>query len=148
MPTKFFIFLSISTIIGIDSLNAQDADKGPIPSDFTCDGILIVVKPENKNTIPGYEKHVKKEFENYKGKYVIATKKEIETNSLYQDKKIYRFILQLEWRQVMGGTDPKMRMWFFLEDRERGKIYNGIGEKRTGKETLEHTVKMLNGNCK
>ena len=148
MPARWLLPLLFCTFSTFTSLIAQVAVAGPVPASFTCEGILIIEKPQSKSTIPGYEKHVKKEFEDYKGKYVIATKKEIETNSLYQDKKIYRFILHVEWRQVMGGTDLKLRMWFFLEDRETGTTYNGIGEKRTGKETLEHTVKMLNANCK
>ncbi|HEV8273577.1 MAG TPA: hypothetical protein VGQ04_19820 [Chitinophagaceae bacterium] len=148
MIVKLPFFLFIGVFSSLTSINAQDVDNGPIPKDFTCEGTLIVEKPKYKSTIPGYEKHVKKEFEDYKGKYVIATKEEIETNDLYQDKKTYPFILHVEWRQVFGGQNIGLRMWFFLENREAGRRYNGIGEKQTFKETTEHTVRMLNGNCK
>ena len=150
MPAKFIIFLSIGTFITLKSLNAQVADEGPIPATFTCDGILIVEKPEGKNTVPGYENNIKKEFDkNYKGKYVLATKKEIETNSQYLDKKIYRFILHLKWYQDRGDPNLKMTIRFYLEDRETNTSYKtGIGEQRNGMVTYKHAVKMLNANCK
>jgi hypothetical protein len=148
MTAKLPFFVFIGVFLTLTSLNAQDADKGPIPKDFTCEGTLIIEKPQYKSTIPGYEKRVKKGFEDYKGKYVIATKEEIEIGNLYQDKKTYPYILHVEWRQVLGGQNIGLRMWFFLKNRETGNRYNGIGEKRTYKETVEHTVAMLNGNCK
>ena len=147
MPTKFLFFLSISTFISLKSINAQVADVGPVPAVFTCEGILIVEKV-HKSIIPGYEKQVKKDFENYKGKYIVATKKEFETDSQFADKKNYRFILHLKWYQDRGDPDLKVRFSFFLEDRETGNIYKGIGEKRNGPDTIEHTVMMLNANCK
>jgi hypothetical protein len=149
MPAKFIVILFIGTFITLKSLNAQVADEGPIPAAFTCQGILIVEKPQSKNTVPGYENHIKKEFEkNYKGKYVLATKKDIETNSQYLDKKIYRFILHLKWIQVLGDPNLKQELIFYLEDRETNTTYNGIGENSNKPVTYKLLVKMLNGNCK
>ena len=147
MRASLFLPLLLCTFSTFTSLKAQDADVGPIPAVFTCEGILIVEKV-HKSIIPGYEKQVKKEFENYKGKYVVATKKEFETGSQYVDKKNYRFILHLKWYQDRGDPDLKVRFSFFLEDRETNNIYKGVGEKRNGPETIEHTVQMLNANCK
>jgi len=153
MPAKFLIFLSISTFITLKPLKAQVADVGPVPAVFTCEGILVVEKFQNKTTIFGYEQAVKKKFKDYKGNYVLATQKDIETDSLYQDKKTYRFFLHLKWDEVLEiahgspRTAGKMRT-FYLEDRETGKIYNSFREMRAGNETLETTVKALNGSCK
>ena len=153
MRAKLLIFLSISTFITLRSLNAQVADPGPIPAVFTCEGILIIEQPPHKTSIYGYDKAVKKKFEDYKGKYVLATEKDIQTDSLYQDKKTYKFILHLKWQEEVRLKDGRREIWgrmryFFLEDRETSNTYKGIGEKSNEKETFEHTVRMLNANCK
>ena len=59
MRASLFLPLLLCTFSTFTSLKAQDADVGPIPAVFTCEGILIVEKV-HKSIIPGYEKQVKK----------------------------------------------------------------------------------------
>lgn len=153
MPAKILFPMVACTFLSLTSLNAQVADTGPIPPDFTCDGILVVEKFKDKTTIYGYEQAVTKKFKDYKGKYVLAIQKEIETDSLYQDKKTYRFFLHVKYDEVFEiahgrqRTAGKLRT-FYLEDRETGKTYNTFRQMRAGNETLETMVNTLNASCK
>jgi hypothetical protein len=162
MPSKLLLTVFISTFLNLTSIDAQ-VDESPIPPEFKCpDCILVIVKPENEKEIPKFEKNVVKQFDKYySGKYVLATLKELDTNSLYQDIKTYRFRLDYKTRsetRVSGGTDirgrqvlkesDKMYISFFLYDRESETAYRGLGEGRTGLESLELTAKALDKSYK
>ena len=153
MPPKFLCLVFLCTFFTIASLNAQLPDLNPIPPDFTCEGTLIVEKFKDKTTIYGYEQALKKKFKDYKGKYVLATDKDTKTDSLYQDKKTYKFFLHVKWDEVFEVAHGQQRFagkmrTFYLEDRETGKIYNTFRQLRAPHETLENTVNTLNGSCK
>jgi len=153
MVPKFLFPVAFCTCLISGSLNAQLPDLNPIPRDFTCEGTLIIEKFDEKSTIYGYEQAVKKKFKDYKGKYVLATREETKTDSLYQDKKTYRFFLRVRLDQVFEVAHDKQRYagkmrTFYFVDRETGEMYNTFREMRAPNETIENTVKTLNGICK
>ena len=148
MPVKLLFILSICTILNL-TVTAQNSGGGPIPPDFKCpDCILVILDPESKRAVPNFEKHVEKQFKKYySGKYEIATAKELETESRFQDKKIYRFTLNHKIRydkRSIGDKDvTKYYIRFYLQDRESGAEYPSFGEGRTGDDSLEKAAKSL-----
>jgi hypothetical protein len=154
MPNKFFIVF-ISSLLSFTFVNAQ----GAIPPDFKCpDCILLIIKPESNKTVPGFEKHVEKQFKKYySGKFEIVTAKELDTESRFQDKKIHKFTLNQKLRyesRMIPGADNRMRevtktyIRFHVYDRETGTEYPSFAEGRTGNESVERTAKMLEGTYK
>ena len=153
MPPRFLFILFICSFLTFTSLDAQLTPSSPMPPDFTCQGILLVEKFKDKTTIYGYEQAVKKKFPDYKGNYILATEKEVRTDSLYSDKKTYRFFLRVKWDQVMETAHGQLRMagkWrsYFFEDRETGKIYTNFAELKNTQQTVENMLKILNASCK
>ena len=153
MAAKVSLSVFIGVFLTLTSLNAQLPDLNPMPQGFTCEGILIIEKFKDKTTIYGYEQAIKKRFKDYKGKYVLATEDDIKTDSLYQDKKTYKFFLRVKSDQEFEVAHGKTRYagklrTFYLEDREAGKTYNTFRQMRAGNETLETMVNTLNASCK
>jgi hypothetical protein len=158
MISKLLFSLFTCTLLALASADAQTT-VGAIPPDFKRDeGILIIIKPEKKSALPGFEKNIDKHFKKYySGKYEIATEKEVESESRFQDKKIYKFSLKHEIRdelvQRTGAdgrmkTDVKHHARFNFYDRESGTEYGSFAEGRSDDETLERIAKMLEGTYK
>ena len=150
MPTKF-LTVFISAMLSLTLVNAQ-----AIPPDYKCaECILIVIKPEKKNTVPNFERNVRRQFDkHYSGKYEIATAKEVETESRFQDKKIYKFSLKYNVNDniaVRPGTtntyiSHNVRLCVF--DRTTEKQYPCFAEGRNSVESIQRVAKMLGANNK
>lgn len=93
--------------------------------DFT----LIAVVIGRKN----YDKYVAKAFENYSGKYVLATEAEINTN--FSDSIQYRYIMHYDFSQdriltynpTYKRTDSHAgaaHYYYYILDRQTGKKYS------------------------
>ena len=151
MPTKFSVFF-ISSLLSLTFVNAQ----GAIPPDFKCsDCILVILKPEKKSTVPAFEKNVKKYFNKYySGKYEIATAKELETESRFQDKKIYKFSLKYNVNDnidVKPGTSDQFinhNVRLCVYDRESEKPYPCFAAGRSSAESVMRVAKMLGATYK
>jgi len=157
MRGKSLLIVFISTLLTLTSINAQIVDPGAIPPDFKRqEHILIIIKPENKKTIPGFEKFIDKHFKkHYTGKYEFATEKEAESESRFQDKKIYKFCLQHKIRSGFEQKTPgsaeqvwKDHLRYNFYDRESGKEYGSFAEGRSEAETIERIAKILEGTYK
>jgi len=158
MTSKLLFSHFTCTLLALTSADAQPT-VGAIPPDFNRqEGILIIIKPEKKSTLPGFEKNIDKHFKKYyTGKYEIATEKEVESESRFQDKKIYRFSLKYKIRDELvqrTGADGRMNTAvqhharFNFYDRESGTEYGSFAEGRSDAETLERIAKMLEGTYK
>jgi hypothetical protein len=158
MPTKLLLTFFASMLLTLISADAQPT-VGAIPPDFKrLEHILIIIKPEKKSTLPGFEKNIDKHFKKYyTGKYEIATEKDAESESRFQDKKIYKFSLKYKIRDELvqrTGADGRMNTAvqhharFNFYDRESGTEYGSFAEGRSDAETLERIAKMLEGTYK
>ncbi len=131
---KILITCLVSTVILATSIqscastssaaNKITIESGEIPPDIKSeDFTLIGVLKERKS----YDKYVKKAFENYTGKYVLATEEEIKEK--YSDTNQYRYIMDYERETadliVVGSpktqTVPGKR--YFILDRKTNKEY-------------------------
>ena len=157
MPGKSLLIAFISTFFTLTSIDAQVIDPGAVPSDFKRqEHILIILKPEDKNTMPGFEKFVDKHFKkHYTGKYEFATEKEVESESRFQDKKIYKFSLKHKIRSGFELKSPgsaeqvwKNHFRYNFYDRESGTEYGSFAEGRSEAETVERIAKILEGTYK
>jgi len=159
MPGKSLLIVFISTFLTLTCIDAQVVDPGAVPPDFKRrEHILIIIKPENKKTIPGFEKFVDKHFKkHYTGKYEFATEKEVESESRFQDKKIYKFSLRHKIRAefaVRYDADGKSKTVleqharYNFYDRESGTEYGSFAEGRNEAETVERIAKILEGTYK
>lgn len=151
MLPKFFTAF-ISSFLLLSFVNGQS----PIPPGYKCaDGILVVIKPDKKSTIPNFETNIKRQFKkHYAGKYEIVTAKELETESRFQDKKTYRYSMNYQLKSDVaakpGTTDTYIsrRLRLRLTDRESGEEYRYFGEGRNTVESIQLTAKALGGTCK
>jgi hypothetical protein len=150
MATKFLIVF-IASLLSVTFVNAQ-----AIPPDFNCsDCILVIIKPEKKNTIPNFERNVKRQFSKYySGKYEMATAREVETESRFQDKKIYKFSLEHnvndDLRAKPGTSDTYIshNVRLCVYDRESDKQYPCFASGRNSVESIQRVAKMLGANNK
>ena len=164
MPTKLLLTAFIYLSFSFTKLHAQKVNEGSIPAEFKCpDCILLIVKKENGEGIPGFNKHVEKIFKKqYSGKFEVVAAKDIDTNSLYKDKAIYRFILgDNSWSvsskhsESIGPQDRNHQytttatyISFHLYDRQLEKGYPEIGVWHYPVTTVEHTAKALDEKYK
>jgi len=153
MTIKLLLSLLTCTLFTRTSADGQETLQGAIPPDFKCqDCILVVIDPDEH----GFRKGIEKQFKKYyTGKYEIVTAKKLETDSRFQDKKIYKFRLNNEIREytqmvpdaVRGGMKESTRyqIRFCVYDRESEKQYPCFAEGRSSAESIERTAKMLDG---
>jgi hypothetical protein len=93
---------------------SQKIQKEGIPADFNCTGCILVVfkkevgegdnklkKKENEKMNELFESKVIKDYD---GKSVFITEKELNSNPLYADKNVYRFVLQGHTYGVQAST--------------------------------------------
>ena len=154
MPTKLLLAACIGACLSITNINAQKISEGSIPPEYKCpDCVLVILKKADERATPDYNKNVEKQFKKYyTGKIEMVTAKELETDSKYQDKNIYRFVLNDKtWnvdRRVMGADGrsrdfTKTYISFYLYDRLAEKGYPEILSAQSGLKTLERTAKAL-----
>lgn len=100
-------------------------ESGQIPSSMKTENFILIGVLKGRRS---YDKYVKKEFATYKGKYVLATEKEIETK--YSDISKYRYVMDYEQEtDIMPGVDSYGQTKkttgyrYFILDRKENKKY-------------------------
>ena len=141
---------------------SQKVWKDQIPPEFdTCQGCILVVfkkeADENKKLHNINEIMEKNFMKNYEGKYVFVTPKELDTNTLYADKNIYRFVLNCatytvsQTQRVDKGNNRtgefnyklaalKMQLW----DRFQNKWYQQLSNWPSWPKNMEKVAEALN----
>jgi hypothetical protein len=119
-----------------------------IPADFDADKTTLLIEGfqltdkkgnavGNSNAARAYEKVTEKyrvaADQYYPFKYVVATKKDIETNTKYADKDVYRWVLESittygsSISLTGGGASTSYSTDFRFYDRKNDKIYKFTG---------------------
>jgi hypothetical protein len=136
---------------------SQRIQKGSLPPDFNCPGcVLVILKhTEDKNVHHINEMVEKKLIGNYDGKNVFITEAELDTNSLYKNDSVYRFVLGGEPYSFTqsnstgdgrGGafTSTATPLDFHLYDRLTKKGYPQISNYPSWSKTMEKVAGALN----
>lgn len=107
MRSKSIIPALIICLLFCSNAFSQRIWKDEIPPEYNCQGcILVIIKKEpdlNKNMHHINEMMEKRFIKNYEGKNVFVTAKDLDTNSLYADTSIYRFVLDSHTYGVSGS---------------------------------------------
>jgi len=138
---------------------SQRIQKEGLPPDFNCTGcVLVVLKKEPGQNIHKMNEMVEKKLiKNYEGKSIFVTATDLDTNSLYADKNIYRFLLDGQLYSV-GGSTPVTKangspgtfnytsaaLGFHLYDRLTKKGYPQISNWGPWAKNMEKIAEALN----
>jgi hypothetical protein len=137
-----------------------------IPDEFNCTGcILVILKKESDSNTDKREAKMNdrmnelfedKFIKNYDGKTVFVTEKELNTDTLYADKNVYRFFLLGTMYAVAGSiavdrgngpgtfnyTSAALKLQFY--DRLKGKWYGQLSNWPTWAKNMEKVAEALN----
>lgn len=131
---KTLITYLVSTVILATSLqscastssvsNKITIESGEIPPDMKSEDFTLIGVLKERGS---YDKYVKKAFENYTGKYVLATESEIKDK--YSDPNQYRYIMDYERETAsltVVGTNKSQTVpgkRYFILDRKANQEY-------------------------
>lgn len=171
MNYKPFMMLLVFCLLAAHASFSQRIWKEHMPGGFdTCSQcILVVLKrgpDENKKMHNINEMMEKKFIANYDGEYVFITRDELDSNTLYADKNIYRFILnshtygiqnpavQVEKGAGRTGTfnSSSQALNIHLDDRQKKgeslQLANWASWKKNMEKVAEYLSKLLKKNAK
>ena len=159
--SSFLICLFICLCFNFTTLYAQKANEEAIPAEFKCPDCVLIILKKEKSDDPKFNQNVEKGFKNYSGKFEMVDSADLGTNSKYQDKKVYRFILKgyiysMEYKNMVPRgqsgyrevTTTKRYLYFQLYDRELNKEYPAIVTWGNGLKTVEKTADALDKKYK
>ena len=128
-----------------------------LPPDYNCAGcVLVILKKEEDKNIHKYNEMVEKKLiKNYEGKSIFVTPTELDTNSMYADKNIYRFQLNGEPYSIQGSSPrvtggpgefsyTKTALKFQFYDRLTTKGYPQMSNYASWPKTMEKIAEALN----
>lgn len=103
--------------------------SGEIPPDMLNEDFTIIAVVIGRKY---YDKYVVKAFENYTGKYILATQEEIKTK--YSDSITYKYVMHHDFSQDrnlsynastgrMGNYAGATHYYYYIVDRQTGKKY-------------------------
>jgi hypothetical protein len=138
MATKYlntFLILVFSALLlhgcsSVSSVAKKIAVKsGEIPPEMPNEYFTIIAIVVGKKN---YDKYVLKAFENYTGKYILATQEEV--NKTYSDSLVYRYIMHYDFSQdrILTYNSTYRRTYdnagaahyyYYILDRQTGKKY-------------------------
>lgn len=159
MNLKPILPVSLIFMLLCNQAFSQHISKAALPADFNCSGcILVIFKEEPKNNLYKFNEMVEKKLiGNYDGKSIFVTAADADTNSLYADKNIYRFVLDCDFFDVSGVmATPKTSggqkimnyhstaLNFHLYDRLTKKGYPQISNYGSWPKTMDKVVGALN----
>ncbi|WP_124641970.1 hypothetical protein [Amniculibacterium aquaticum] len=121
--TVLMMSFSVVSCVGVNA-NTITVESGEIPPDMATDASTLIAVIKDRSS---YDKYVKSAFENYSGKYILATEQEVKTK--YSDVNVYRYVMDYEREsgsvsEIGTGKSysvPGKR--FFIIDRKTDKIY-------------------------
>ena len=129
-----FLFISGFTL---SNPGASRVNEGSIPPEFGDPKyILLVQEREGGLNRKGMTNHLEKSFKkNYSGKFEMAVQEQINSDSKYQDKNLYRFALiwhitfTTKWVIIHDRRELKevASFDFHLHDRLDDKAYPPLG---------------------
>lgn len=100
-------------------------ESGQVPPGMKTESFILIGTLTGRKS---YDKYVKKNFEEYTGKYILATEEEIKTK--YSDVSKYRYVMDYEKSQENMRTDITSKerhivnyYRYFILDRKENKEY-------------------------
>ncbi|MBN8788693.1 MAG: hypothetical protein J0I84_16520 [Terrimonas sp.] len=123
------LLVCAALIIGISSCRTTGGvakkitvKSGQLPPEIATEDFILVGQLAGRKS---YDKYLRKNFEKYTGKYVLATEKEL--NTTYADTEKYRFVMDYnrESRSIMvnGQFSEATSYRYYILDRKENKKY-------------------------
>ena len=164
MISKMFITDSLISLLFISGFTlsnpgASRVNEGSIPPEFGDPKyILLVQKREGGINPKGMTNYLEKSFKkNYSGKFEMVVQEQINSDSNYQDKNLYRFALMWHITYTSRGviingrheTREIASFDYHLHDRLDDKAYPPLGvSSETPLKAMNRASNLLNGHLK
>ncbi|HUR66853.1 MAG TPA: hypothetical protein VMZ03_10955 [Chitinophagaceae bacterium] len=171
MPSKYLLCLATSllflSLFPPSFVYSQKANEDAVPAEFKCTGCVLLIIEKDRKTPPfGFNKYVEKTFKkDYSGEFEIVTWKDIDTNTKYQDKSVYRFVLadridnsktpgMVATPNSVNGKDFQQQSTFSfsiqykLYDRKEDKAYPSMGVYSNSAKAIKGAAELLDEKLK